>query len=157
MSDPYLEIAPIGLRNPTLNRAVFRKSSDYIAKFQFISHYSRRSVAVYQSTGSLHSDGHSSNSMSPAPSPSPTQVLLQSTMKTAKTSTNHQKIIKSPLHATKPSLPQRPLSGSLSNLTLTGSRKWNSTSDFRDQSPLMSVRYIWIWIVRLILPLRSFM
>merc|ERR1719188_264120 len=76
--------------------------------------------------------------MSPAPSPSPTQVL--STMKTAKISTNHQKIIKSPLHATKPSLPQRPLSGSLSNLTLTGSRKWNSTSDFRDQSPLMSVR-----------------
>ena len=30
--------------------------------------YSRRS-AMYQSTGSLHSDGHSSNSMSPAPSP----------------------------------------------------------------------------------------
>ena len=29
---------------------------------------------MYQSTGSLHSDGHSSNSMSPAPSPSPTNL-----------------------------------------------------------------------------------
>ena len=33
------------------------------------------------------------------------------------------------------STPQRPLSGSMSNLSLSASKKWNSTSDFRDQSP----------------------
>jgi len=103
---------------------------------------SRRPVgsAVYQSTGSLHSDGHSSNSMSPAPSPSPTQALAQSTMKATKISSHHQKIISPTQYATRALLPQRPLSGSLSNLNLSTSRKWNSTSDFREQSQLLNIR-----------------
>ena len=97
--------------------------------------------AVYQSTGSLNSDGHSSNSMSPAPSPSPTQALAQSTMKATKISSHHQKIISPTQYATRALLPQRPLSGSLSNLNLSTSRKWNSTSDFREQSQLLNIRY----------------
>ena len=105
---------------------------------------SRRPVgsAVYQSTGSLHSDGHSSNSMSPAPSPSPTQALAQNTMKATKISSHQQKFASQAQYATRGSLPQRPLSGSLSNLNLSTSRKWNSTSDFRDQSPLLNIRYV---------------
>jgi len=97
---------------------------------------SRRTVgsALYQSTGSLHSDGHSSNSMSPAPSPSPTHALAQNTVKASK------KIISQAHYGPKSTLPTRPLSGSLSNLNLSTSRKWNSTNDFKDQGPLSNIR-----------------
>ena len=100
--------------------------------------FSRRSVgsALYQSTGSLHSDGHSSNSMSPAPSPSPTHALAQNTVKASK------KIVSQAHYGPKSTLPTRPLSGSLSNLNLSTSRKWNSTNDFKDQGPLSNIRYL---------------
>ena len=118
-----------------------RRSKFCVSVLILQSSSSRRPVgsAVYQSTGSLHSDGHSSNSMSPAPSPSPTQALAQNTMKATKA--HQQKFASQAQYATKGSLPQRPLSGSLSNLNLSTSRKWNSTSDFRDQSPLLNIRY----------------
>ena len=100
--------------------------------------FSRRTVgsALYQSTGSLHSDGHSSNSMSPAPSPSPTHALAQNTVKASK------KIVSQAHYGPKSTLPTRPLSGSLSNLNLSTSRKWNSTNDFKDQGPLSNIRYL---------------
>ena len=94
--------------------------------------------ALYQSTGSLHSDGHSSNSMSPAPSPSPTHALAQNTVKASK------KIVSQAHYGPKSTLPTRPLSGSLSNLNLSTSRKWNSTNDFKDQGPLSNIRYLFI-------------
>eukprot|EP00095_Tigriopus_kingsejongensis_P006547 maker-scaffold515_size150689-snap-gene-0.37 protein:Tk06547 transcript:maker-scaffold515_size150689-snap-gene-0.37-mRNA-1 annotation:"hypha-specific g1 cyclin-related protein 1-like" len=92
---------------------------------------SRRSAAnIYQSTGSLHSDGLSSNSMSPAPSPSPTHHHANR----SSTAT-----LRTPLHGQMmgpPTTPQqRQLSGSMSNLSLAGSKKWGSNHDFREQSP----------------------
>ena len=98
--------------------------------------------ALYQSTGSLHSDGHSSNSMSPAPSPSPTHALAQNTVKATK------KIVSQAHYCTKSTLPPRPLSGSLSNLNLSTSRKWNSTNDFKDQGPLLNIRYYFFFNYR---------
>ncbi len=119
--------------------------------------FSRRSIAsIYQSTGSLHSDGHSSNSMSPAPSPSPTHHphgarqphhphrphgrASTAPLRTPPTALRDGIVMPPPpsTHQQTPNgTPQRPtgLSGSMSNLSLSGSRKWNSTSDFRDQSP----------------------
>ncbi len=116
----------------------------------------RRSVAnMYQSTGSLHSDGHSSNSMSPAPSsPSPTHAQLMrhggsghhphhhhhphsrsSTAPirgaTAGTPSRGQAMPPPP----PPGTPSGKMSGSMTNLSLSGSKRWNSTSDFREQSP----------------------
>ena len=85
---------------------------------------------MYQSTGSLHSDSHSSNSMSPAPSPSPTHLKSagQNGQKLSAGSGPH------PPGAVMPSGTQpRNLSGSLSNLSLT--KKWGSSSDFREGSP----------------------
>ena len=84
---------------------------------------------MYQSTGSLHSDSHSSNSMSPAPSPSPTHLKMGQ---------NGQKLSAgSGAAPTGPVIPSgtqpRNLSGSLSNLSLT--KKWGSSSDFREGSP----------------------
>ena len=97
---------------------------------------------MYQSTGSLHSDGHSSNSMSPAPSPSPTQLRNAAGQRQQQ-------------HPQSPATPNangggggaggvaipsgsqpRNLSGSMSNLTLSATKnKWGSSSDFRDGSP----------------------
>ncbi len=112
----------------------------------------RRSVAnMYQSTGSLHSDGHSSNSMSPAPSsPSPTHAHLarhghhhaHSRASTApiRGAVMGPPAAPPPQHVAAPGTPQTPsgsraMSGSMSYLSLSGSRRWNSTSDFREQSP----------------------
>ena len=84
---------------------------------------------MYQSTGSLHSDGHSSNSMSPAPSPSPTNLK-------GANNPNLRPHTSGGSSAT-PIMPSgsqpRNLSGSMSNLAIT--KKWGSTSDFRDASP----------------------
>ncbi len=83
---------------------------------------------MYQSTGSLHSDSHSSNSMSPAPSPSPTHL---------KAASNRHHREHGPSGLATPVMPSgsqpRNLSGSMSNLSLT--KKWGSTSDFREPSP----------------------
>eukprot|EP00096_Caligus_rogercresseyi_P015687 TRINITY_DN815_c0_g1_i1.p2 TRINITY_DN815_c0_g1~~TRINITY_DN815_c0_g1_i1.p2 ORF type:complete len:449 (-),score=82.12 TRINITY_DN815_c0_g1_i1:2051-3397(-) len=107
-----------------------------------------RRSALYQSTGSLHSDGHSSNSMSPAPSPSPTHNQIRS--KNNNNSNGGSKLFSTP--SARPHQSLNPshensnqhastlnnnrsssLSGSMTNLT--NSKKWNSTSDFRDHSP----------------------
>ena len=69
---------------------------------------------LYQSTNSLHTDGHSSSSMSPAPSPSPTAHGMRHM------SPGGQMV----------GTPQRP-SSAATNLH----KKWSSTSDFRELSP----------------------
>ncbi|XP_071743386.1 echinoderm microtubule-associated protein-like 2 isoform X9 [Lepeophtheirus salmonis] len=107
--------------------------------------------ALYQSTGSLHSDGHSSNSMSPAPSPSPTHNQIRSknnnnnniNVKQFSTPSQrpHQSLIPQDVHhmsthnhiSNHNNNRSSSLSGSMTNLT--NSKKWNSTSDFRDHSP----------------------
>lgn len=99
---------------------------------------------MYQSTGSLHSDSHSSNSMSPAPSPSPTHLKIMGNHHHA----HHQHRGKKQSAGSNPSggtgiatpvMPSgsqpRNLSGSMSNLSLSGTKKWGSTSDFREPSP----------------------
>ena len=101
-----------------------------------IINFSRRS-AMYQSTGSLHSDGHSSNSMSPAPSPSPTHHRVGAAAAGAPQTPGGPPMTP---NAVTPSAGQpRPLSNSMSNLALSGSKKRGSSSDltgsFRDQSP----------------------
>ena len=125
-----------------------------MVKSNMITFFSRRSAGnIYQSTNSLHSDGHSSTSMSPAPSPSPTHHNLSSHHHhhtphhyTSRASTapirgsaahgHHGPHPSTPNNSNLTATPKnRPLSGSMSNLSLSGSRKWNSTSDFRDQSP----------------------
>ena len=114
-------------------------------------------ASIYQSTGSLHSDGQSSNSMSPAPSPSPTQHpsyrhrhyhphgrASTAPVRTPATALRDGIVMPGAPPASPSTMangPQTPrsnnnnnsLSGSMSNLSLSGSRKWNSTSDFRDQ------------------------
>ncbi|XP_071743387.1 echinoderm microtubule-associated protein-like 2 isoform X11 [Lepeophtheirus salmonis] len=110
-----------------------------------------RRSALYQSTGSLHSDGHSSNSMSPAPSPSPTHNQIRSknnnnnniNVKQFSTPSQrpHQSLIPQDVHhmsthnhiSNHNNNRSSSLSGSMTNLT--NSKKWNSTSDFRDHSP----------------------
>ena len=89
---------------------------------------------MYQSTGSLHSDGHSSNSMSPAPSPSPTHHRVGANATGAPQTPGSAQMTP---NAVTPSAGQpRPLSNSMSNLAMSGgSKKWGSNSDFRDQSP----------------------
>ena len=88
---------------------------------------------MYQSTGSLHSDSHSSNSMSPAPSPSPTH-LKGVGHNGQKLSAGSGPVSQSGGGPIIPSGTQpRNLSGSLSNLSLT--KKWGSSSDFREGSP----------------------
>ena len=80
--------------------------------------------------------------MSPAPSPSPTHALAQNTVKASK------KIVSQAHYGPKSTIPTRPLSGSLSNLNLSTSRKWNSTNDFKDQSPLSNIRYLFFQLYR---------
>ena len=90
---------------------------------------------MYQSTGSLHSDGHSSNSMSPAPSPSPTHHRGAAATAAGAPQTPGGPPMTP--NAVTPSAGQpRPLSNSMSNLAMSGGpKKWGSNSDFRDQSP----------------------
>ncbi|XP_059086390.1 echinoderm microtubule-associated protein-like 1 isoform X5 [Tigriopus californicus] len=96
----------------------------------------RPSNTIYQSTGSLHSDGLSSNSMSPAPSPSPTHRHHAHRSSTAPLRTPlHGQMMGPPVTPQQSQPPHRPLSGSMSNLSLSGSKKWGSNHDFRDQSP----------------------
>lgn len=80
--------------------------------------------------------------MSPAPSPSPTHHNHHTHHYHSRASTaplRGQHMPPPPAsgqnNALTPNPKSRPLSGSMSNLSLANSRKWNSTSDFRDQSP----------------------
>lgn len=72
---------------------------------------------LYQSTSSLHTDGQSSNSMSPAPSPSPTTP-------------GPRHVSPGGHRLAQPHTPTRPMSASMGL-----HKKWSSTSDFRDLSP----------------------
>lgn len=70
--------------------------------------------------------------MSPAPSPSPTHHQAHRSSTAPLRTPLHGQMMGPPVT---PQQPQRPLSGSMSNLSLSGSKKWGSNHDFRDQSP----------------------
>ncbi|CAB4061736.1 unnamed protein product [Lepeophtheirus salmonis] len=154
VSGAQYEFSPGGPRSSgssmSHHESVNRRASYASNRERYGQRVLRRS-ALYQSTGSLHSDGHSSNSMSPAPSPSPTHNQIRSknnnnsniNVKQFSTPSQrpHQSLIPQDVHhmsthnhiSNHNNNRSSSLSGSMTNLT--NSKKWNSTSDFRDHSP----------------------
>jgi len=118
--------AQAGQANSAAHDNVGRRAS-YASNRDKYAHKALRST-MYQSTGSLHSD-NSSNSMSPAPSPSPTHLKV--TQKNSGTASSTGMATPVMPSGSQP----RNLSGSMSNLSLSATKRWGSTSDFREPSP----------------------